>query len=110
MVVFCPLHCVQVRRQGNPDPLFEWGWRAVGLCSPCLWWWGRLCRRRCAAGGCARAVLVGEVSLGGILITNHHRRSCDSAGRRKRTESEPRRSESGADQALSSGHASWDSA
>jgi len=36
----------------------EWDWRAVGLCSPCLRWWGRLCRRRCAAGGCARAVLV----------------------------------------------------
>ena len=39
--------------------------RAVGLCSPCLRWWGRLCRRRCAAGGCARAVLVwGGVSRG----------------------------------------------
>jgi len=35
------------------------------LCSPCLWWWGRLCRRWCAAGGCARAVLVwGGVSRG----------------------------------------------
>jgi len=31
--------------------------RAVELCSPCLWWGGKLCRR-CAAGGCARAVLV----------------------------------------------------
>jgi len=20
---------------------FERGWRAVGLCSPCLWWWWR---------------------------------------------------------------------
>jgi len=30
---------------------FEWGWRAVVLCFPCLRWWGRLCRRRCAAGG-----------------------------------------------------------
>ena len=47
---------------------FEWGWRAVGLCSPCLWWWGRLCRRRCAAGGCARAVLVSGRSLGGKHI------------------------------------------
>ena len=22
------------------------------MCPPCLRWWGRLCRRRCAAGGC----------------------------------------------------------
>ena len=41
------------------------------LCWPCLWWWGRLCRRRCAAGGCARAVLVWEASLGGKHITHH---------------------------------------
>ena len=40
-----------------------------GLCFPCLRWWGRLCRRRCAAGGCARAVLVwGGVSRGYTLI------------------------------------------
>jgi len=44
--------------------------RCVGLCPPCLWWCGRLCRRRCAAGGCARAVLVwGGVSRG---YTYHH--------------------------------------
>jgi len=43
---------------GGEHRPFEWGWRAVGMCSPCLGWWGRLCRRRCAAGGCARAVLV----------------------------------------------------
>jgi len=44
---------------------FEWGWRAVGLRSPCLWWWGRLCRRRCAARSCAGAVLLkGGVSRG----------------------------------------------
>jgi len=43
---------------------------AVVLCAPCLWWWGRLCRRRCAAGGCDRAVLVsGGVSRG---YTYHH--------------------------------------
>jgi len=42
----------------------------VGLSSPCLWWWARLCRRRCAAGGCARAVLVwGGVSWG---YTNYY--------------------------------------
>jgi len=45
------------------------GWHAVGLCFPCLRWWGRLCRRRCAAGGCARAVLVrGGVSRGYTII------------------------------------------
>jgi len=39
-------------------------WRAVKLCSPFLRWGGRLCPR-CAAGGCARAVLVwGGVSRG----------------------------------------------
>ena len=43
---------------GGEHRPFEWGWRAVRLCSPCLWWWGRLCRRRCAARGCARAVLM----------------------------------------------------
>jgi len=49
---------------------FGWDWRAVGLCSPCLRWWGRLCRRQCAVGGCARAVLVwGGVSRG---YTYHH--------------------------------------
>jgi len=30
-----------------------------------LWWWERLCRQRCAAAGCVRAVLVwGDVSRG----------------------------------------------
>jgi len=48
-------------------PPFEWGWRAVRLCSSCLWWWGRLCRR-CAAGGCARAVLVVGRCLSGVNI------------------------------------------
>jgi len=52
---------------------FEWGWRAVGLCFPCLRWWGRLCRRRCAAGGCARAVLMwGGVSRGYTIIITIH--------------------------------------
>jgi len=53
--------------------VFEWGWCAVGLCSPCLWWLGRLCRRRCAAGGRARAVLewagVGRC-LSGVNISS----------------------------------------
>jgi len=54
---------------GGEHRPFEWGWRAVGLCSPCLRWWGRLCRRRCAAGGYARAVLVwGGVSRGYTII------------------------------------------
>jgi len=51
---------------------FEWGWRAllwpVGLCFPCPWWRGRLCRRRCAAGGCARAVLVWGNCLPGYYM------------------------------------------
>jgi len=35
-------------------------------------WWGRLCRRLCAAGGCARAILVrGGVS--GVNISSYHR-------------------------------------
>jgi len=43
----------------------------VGLCVPCQRWWGWLCRRRCAAGGCARAVLVwGGVSRGYTIIIN----------------------------------------
>jgi len=29
---------------GGEHRPFDWGWRAVGLCSPCLRWWGRLCR------------------------------------------------------------------
>jgi len=63
-----PKHADEHTFGGEHRP-FEWGWRAVGLCSPCLWWWGRLCRRRCAAGGCARAVLVWRgVSRG---YTNH---------------------------------------
>jgi len=42
---------------------------ALWLCFTCLRWWGRLCRRRCAAGGCARAVLVwGGVSRGYTII------------------------------------------
>jgi len=51
---------------GGEHRPFEWGWRAVGLCSPCL---------RCSGGGCAGggvplgAVPVlswcGEASLGG---------------------------------------------
>jgi len=65
----------------GPGPSFggehrpsEWGWRAVRLCSPCLWWWRRLCRRRFVAGGCARAVLVwGVVSRG---YTNHYLELC----------------------------------
>jgi len=41
----------------------------VGLCFPCLGWWGRLCRRRCAAGGCAHAILMwGGVSRGYTTI------------------------------------------
>jgi len=43
---------------GDEHRPFEWGWRAVRLCSPFLRWGGRLCRRWCAAVGCARAVLV----------------------------------------------------
>jgi len=50
------------------NPPFEWGWRAVGLCSPCLWWWGRLCRRRCAVGAVLALSWCGKVSLGGKLI------------------------------------------
>jgi len=44
--------------------------RAVGLCSPCLGMWGRLRRRRCAAGGCAHAVLA----WGGVYrqLTYHY--------------------------------------
>jgi len=54
---------------GGEHGPFQWGWRGVGLCSPCLRWWGRLCRRRCAAGGCARAVLLwGGVSRGYTII------------------------------------------
>jgi len=41
----------------------------VGLCFPCLRWWGQLCRRRCAAGSCACAVLVwGGVARGYTII------------------------------------------
>jgi len=54
---------------GGEHRPFEWGWRAVGLCSPCLRWWGRLCRRQCAAGGCARAVLVWEGVSRGYTIS-----------------------------------------
>ena len=71
------------RPSGREHRPFEWGWRAVGLCSPCLRWWGRLCRRRCAAGSCVRAVSAlswcEEVSLGGkqsllkTLHPRHHR-------------------------------------
>ena len=54
---------------GSEHRPFEWGRHAVGLCFPCLWWWGLLCRRWCAARDCARAVLVwGGVSRG---YTNH---------------------------------------
>ena len=54
---------------GGEHRPFEWGWRDVRLCFPCLRWWGRLCRRRCAAGGCARAVLMwGGVSRGYTII------------------------------------------
>ena len=59
---------------GSEHRPFERGRRAVGLCSPCLWWWGRLCRRRCG-GGCARAALVlvwGGVSRG-YTYHPHHR-------------------------------------
>jgi len=46
----------------RPSNLFQ---GAPRVSTPCLRWWGRLCRRRCAAGGCARAVLVwGGVSRG----------------------------------------------
>jgi len=46
----------------------------VGLCSPCLRWRGRLCRRQCAAGGCARAVLMwGGVSRGYTIIKGGNR-------------------------------------
>jgi len=53
---------------------FEWAWRGVGLCSSCLWWWGRLC------GGGVPLVAVpalswcGKVSLGGkhIIIASLH--------------------------------------
>jgi len=41
----------------------------VGLRSTCLWWWERLCRRRFAARGCARAVLVGGGGLSGVNIS-----------------------------------------
>jgi len=41
---------------GGEHSQFEWGWRAVGLCSPCLWWWGRLCRW----GLCPRCPGVGR--------------------------------------------------
>jgi len=51
---------------GGEHRPFEWGWRAVGLCFPCLRWWGRLCRRRCAPGAVPVLSLCGEVSLGGI--------------------------------------------
>jgi len=54
---------------GGEHKPFEWGWCAVGLCTPCLRWWGRLCRRWCAAGGRARAVLDwGGVSRGYTII------------------------------------------
>ena len=43
----------------------------MGLCFPCLRWWGRLCRRRCAAGGWPVLSWCGEVSLGG---KHHHLR------------------------------------
>jgi len=57
------------RTSNQPHRPFEWGWRAVGVCSPCLRWWGRLCRRRCPAEGCARAVLMwGGVSRGYTII------------------------------------------
>ena len=60
---------LQGQRRKFRKATFEWGWRAVGLCSPSLRWWGRLCRRRCAAGGCARAILVwGGVSRGYTII------------------------------------------
>ena len=50
---------------GSKHRPLESGWRAVGLCPPCMWWLGRLCRRQCAAGCCDRAVLVwGDVSRG----------------------------------------------
>jgi len=66
-------HTVPGFRLG-PDLLrpSEWGPRTVGLCSPCPWWWGRLCRlcrRRCVAGGlCPRCPGVGRW-LSGIYIS-----------------------------------------
>ena len=48
---------------------------AVGMCSPCLQWWGRLCWRRCALGGAVPVLSwCGEVSLGGIQSSNTHAR------------------------------------
>jgi len=41
----------------SPPYLTQIRSRAEGRCSPCLWWWRRLCRRLCATGGCARTVL-----------------------------------------------------
>ena len=47
---------------GSEHRPLEWGWRSAGLCSPCLWWWGR----RCAVGGAVHVLSwCGEVSLGG---------------------------------------------
>jgi len=54
---------------GGEHRPFEWGWRAVGLCSPCCGGGGWLCQRRCAAGGCARAVLVWG-GLSGVYISS----------------------------------------
>jgi len=47
---------------------FEWGWRAVELCSPCLWWWGRLCRGGVPLGAVPALSWCGEVPLGAILF------------------------------------------
>jgi len=46
--------------------------------SPCLRWWGRLCRRRCATGGCARGPGVGRCLSG---VYNHHHHASATATR-----------------------------
>jgi len=56
---------------GEPSPR-EWVWRAVGLCSPCLWWWGRqaaVCRWEL----CPRCPGVGRC-LSGVYISSYHQR------------------------------------
>jgi len=57
-------------RFGGEHKPFEWGWRTVRLCSPCLWGWGAavpaavmLCPRRPGV----------ERSLGGKQIIYYHR-------------------------------------
>ena len=60
-ILYIHLVCPPTKVPGNSliHRPFEWGWRAVGLCSPCLRWRGRLCRRQCAAGGLCPCMLSG---------------------------------------------------